>query len=245
MTSGKLLVYGGKGALGSAVVKHFQLRNWWIRTVDFYKGNQEEEIDIIIDEDHSLEEQRELVRHRLMKELGKEKLDAVVCVAGGWSGENEIKHLIKTTDDRWRDCVWGPLISADVAKKYLRRGGLLTLTGARSALRARHGMVSYGMAKGAVHHLVKSLGRADSGMPIDSVTIGILPAVLDTSKNRLLMPRADRSQWTPLSYMTDLFDTWVTKEDTRPLNGSLMEIITVNNQTKVNPVNLVSVRDTD
>ncbi len=54
----------------------------------------------------------------------------------------------------------------------------------------------------AVHHLVASLAQADSGMPADSVAVGILPVTLDTPMNRKYMPAADHSSWTPLETLT-------------------------------------------
>ena len=46
------------------------------------------------------------------------------------------------------------------------------------------GMMGYGMAKAAVHQLVKSLGSSGSGLPDGSCTLGILPVTLDTPMNR-------------------------------------------------------------
>lgn len=37
------------------------------------------------------------------------------------------------------------------------------------------GMIGYGMAKAAVHHLVQSLKNPDGGLPPDSSVLGILP----------------------------------------------------------------------
>jgi len=37
------------------------------------------------------------------------------------------------------------------------------------------GMMGYGMAKAAVHQLVKSVAADNSGMPKDSTTVAILP----------------------------------------------------------------------
>ena len=37
------------------------------------------------------------------------------------------------------------------------------------------GMIGYGMAKAAVHQLVKSLAASNSGLPNNSTTVAILP----------------------------------------------------------------------
>ena len=46
------------------------------------------------------------------------------------------------------------------------------------------GMMGYGMAKAAVHQLVKSLGSSGSGLPEGSCVLAILPVTLDTPMNR-------------------------------------------------------------
>lgn len=55
------------------------------------------------------------------------------------------------------------------------------------------GMIGYGMAKAAVHHLVSSLSCPDSGLPKDSSVVAILPVTLDTPMNRKWMPNADHA----------------------------------------------------
>ena len=39
------------------------------------------------------------------------------------------------------------------------------------------GMIGYGMAKAAVHQLIKSLSAKNGGLPSDATTVGILPWV--------------------------------------------------------------------
>ena len=55
------------------------------------------------------------------------------------------------------------------------RNGLLVLMGASAALGPTPGAVAYGLAKAAVHHLVKSAAADGSGMPAGSKTIGVCP----------------------------------------------------------------------
>lgn len=163
------------------------------------------------------------------------KLDAIICVAGGWAGGNAKKDLIKNSELMWRQSVWSSLISAEIAAHHLRDGGILSLTGAKAALDGTPGMIGYGMAKAAVHHLVKSLAGENSGMPKDSTTLAILPITLDTPMNRKWMPNADFSTWTSLDYLASLFMDWTLGKD-RPQNGSLIQLVTTNYETKAVPV---------
>lgn len=57
-------------------------------------------------------------------------------------------------------------------------------------------MIGYGMAKAAVHQLVKSCATKESGLPIGVTVAGLLPVCIDTEANRQSMPDADFNKWT-------------------------------------------------
>lgn len=65
------------------------------------------------------------------------------------------------------------------------------------------GMIGYGMAKAAVHHLIKSLALPKSGLPESATALAILPITLDTPMNRKWMPKADFGSWTPLPFVAE------------------------------------------
>jgi len=73
--------------------------------------------------------------------------------------------------------VQSSLVSGQLAAKHLNENGLLVLTGANAALKGTAGMIAYGTAKAAVHHLVKSFAAADSGLPAGAHSVGLLPYV--------------------------------------------------------------------
>lgn len=165
--------------------------------------------------------------------LKDNKLDAVICVAGGWAGGNASKDLAKNTDLMIKQSVWSSTISASVAAQFLKEGGVLTLTGAKPALTGTPGMIGYGMAKAAVHQLTKSLSASGSGLPENSLVVSILPITLDTPMNRKWMPKADFSTWTPLEYVAELFHTWIQNPSGRPVNGSLLQLVTKESKTEL------------
>lgn len=235
MSAGRVIIYGGKGALGSTIVTHFKTKNFWVASIDL-NNNDQADVNILVGKDETLEQQQTKVSQEISQAVGNDKLDAVICVAGGWAGGNAEKDLIKTSELMWKQSVWSSLISAEVAALHLKEGGLLSLTGAKAALGPTPGMIGYGMAKSAVHHLVKSLSGKDSGMPKDSTTLAILPVTLDTPMNRKWMPKADFSTWTPLEYLAELFINWTTTKDQRPDNGSLVQLVTTDFQTRTVPV---------
>lgn len=68
---------------------------------------------------------------RVEQLLGTEKLDAILCVAGGWVGGNAAnKDFIKNTELMCQQSLWSSTISARLASLYLKSSGLLQLTGA-------------------------------------------------------------------------------------------------------------------
>lgn len=67
------------------------------------------------------------------------------------------------------------VLAAYLASQYLSENGLLVLTGAAAALNGTPSMLSYGMSKAAVHHLVKSLASDEGGLPKGAQVACLLP----------------------------------------------------------------------
>jgi len=229
----KVLVYGGKGALGSACVDFFKSNNWWVSSVDLIQ-NEKANANVLISNSDTLVSQEVEVIDGLTKVLDGGKLDAIICVAGGWAGGSAAsKDFIKNSELMIRQSVWSSLIAAKLASKFLNEAGLLTLTGAKAALDPTPGMIGYGLAKAAVHHLVSSLSAEKGGLPKNSSVLAILPVTLDTPMNRKFMANADFSTWTPLDFVADLFLKWSTDQTSRPKSGSLVQLITENSKTSL------------
>ncbi|XP_034945225.1 dihydropteridine reductase [Chelonus insularis] len=232
---GRVFVYGGKGALGSACVTQFKAKNWWVGSIDM-KANEAADANVIVNGDHSWKEQETSILAQVKDILKEEKVDGIICVAGGWAGGNAShKDFLSNTELMWKQSVWSSTIAASIAAHYLKEGGFLSLTGAKAALEGTPGMIGYGMAKAAVHQLTQSLASKSSGLPNNSLVAAILPVTLDTPMNRKWMADADTSSWTPLDFVADLFWKWSQNQE-RPKNGSLLQLITKDNKTQVIPV---------
>lgn len=219
--NGRVIVYGGKGALGAACVNQFKSQNWvgaifatnsifaehgiflqWVMSIDMAE-NEQADANVLVARDGSWTEQEAAVLDKVAETLKDDKLDGVICVAGGWAGGNAATDLAKNSDMMWKQSVWSSSISATISAKHLKDGGFLSLTGAKAALEGTPGMIGYGMAKAAVHQLTKSLAGKDSGLPANSMVVSILPITLDTPMNRKWMPNADFSTWTPLTAIAE------------------------------------------
>nr|CAD7452460.1 unnamed protein product [Timema tahoe] len=212
---GRVFIYGGKGALGAACVSHFKTQNWWVASIDI-KENDNADANILVKHEETWVEQEVSVLSQVGALLQGEKVDAVICVAGGWAGGNAAsKELVKNSDLMWRQSVWSSTIAASIAANHLKDGG----------------MIGYGMAKAAIHQLTKSLAADNSGLPPNCLAVAILPITLDTPMNRKWMPNADYATWTPLEFVADLFLRWTRGED-RPASGSLVNLVTKNYTTE-------------
>ncbi|KAG0321524.1 hypothetical protein BGZ99_003876 [Dissophora globulifera] len=220
-----IVVYGGSGALGRAIVSTFIKNKWNVTSVDFF-ANQDATTNILLEKGDSLEEQGKRVVGGVSGHV-----DAIVCVAGGWAGGNAASNdFFASSELMWKQSVHSSLVAAHLASKSLKSGGLLTLTGAYPAQNGTPFMIGYGMAKAAVHQLVASLAGPDSGIPSDAKVNAILPVTLDTPMNRSGMPGADFSSWTPCSEVAETIFAWAT--NAIPVtSGKLVEIVTKDSKT--------------
>ena len=198
MAMRKVLVYGSRGALGQNVVTTFKGAKWDVLGVDL----KDEKITPI---GQTWTEQSNSVMEQVKVELGGEKIDAIINVAGGWAGGNIADEgIIDSSDLMWKQSVHSSIISGKIAVSHMNNNGLLVLPGAAAAAEGGTSfMMGYGMAKAAVHHLVKSLAQADSGLPEGAVTVGFLPVTIDTPMNREAMP--DNHDVTPCDEFSSMF----------------------------------------
>ncbi|GAB5592888.1 hypothetical protein Unana1_07788 [Umbelopsis nana] len=226
-----IVVYGGAGALGRHLVSKFTSNNWTVTSIDLVK-NDSAKHNVLLNIDDSLEEQSKAALEGVSKALGTEKATAVLCVAGGWAGGNaKSADFIKNSDLMVKQSVNSSLIAANVAAHHLADNGLLTLTGALAAQEGTPGMIGYGIAKAAVHQLVKSLAAPDSGLPNGAVVTAILPITLDTPMNRKFAAAdTDFSSWTPLDDVSNqLFE--LASKSGKVTSGKLLSVVTENGKT--------------
>ena len=124
-------------------------------------------------------------------------------------------------------CVQSSVVAAHLSCSLLASGGLLALTGSAAALAPTPGMVGYGMAKAATHHLVSTV--AASGLPEGAKVVGLLPSVIDTPGNRAGMPDADTSTWTPAADIAQKAMDLVSQSSVT--SGALYEPVTAGGHT--------------
>ncbi|GMR49180.1 hypothetical protein PMAYCL1PPCAC_19375, partial [Pristionchus mayeri] len=226
MSCPRVLVYGGKGALGSSLVESFKGRGYWVLSVGL---NEKADASIAVPKECStvVDQEKHVLSEVALKLPEGGKLDAILCVAGGWAGGNAANEaMVKNADLMVRQSVWSSLIAARLAALHLAPNGLLQFTGAAAALSGTPGMIGYGLAKGAVHQLTASLAADKSGLPSGATVLALLPSTLDTPMNRKWMPQADQSSWTPLPWIGDLLHSLISDVSSRPVSGTLLKLET-------------------
>ena len=174
------------------------------------------------------------VKSELRDIVGKGKaFDLIVCTAGGWAGgDASSEDFAASLDSMWKVNVQSAAFSAYAACHFLKPGGMITLVGAAAALGPTPGMVAYGVAKAATHHLLSSLSDKDGGLPADCSANALLPSVIDNAQNRAAMPDGDFSTWVKPEDIAIELRTWAEDSSLRPKHGSLVEMTTVKHKTE-------------
>ncbi|VDM66943.1 unnamed protein product [Strongylus vulgaris] len=235
MVAGKVIVYGGRGALGSTIVEHFKKNDFWTLSVDLAANDAADATVVVDPKDDWVTQEANILKG--VAAAVDSPVDGIFCVAGGWAGGNAATDdFIKNCDLMWKQSVWSSAIAARIATKHLKPGGILQLTGALAATHGTAGMIAYGMAKAAVHQLTTSLAAKDSGLPDNSCVLALLPITLDTPMNRKWMPKADHSSWTPMPWIAERLLEWTVDEAKRPDSGSLLKVKTKDGETEMSKV---------
>jgi len=211
----KVLIVGGNGALGRAVVTCFR-EIWEVTSVDL-EANPEAQKNLLFSPTLCFERQA-----REFAQATSDKFEAIICVAGGFEpGMIDDPSVFEQMDRMLHANLYPALLSAHLASRLLATSGLLLLTGAATPFKSSApGILSYAISKTAVHSLSLNLATLQ-GLPKDVSVVTILPEVIDTPANRASMPLADTSLWMDPAAVADLVKSWVEGRD-RPANGSFV-----------------------
>ncbi|KAI8333967.1 hypothetical protein BC941DRAFT_357049 [Chlamydoabsidia padenii] len=218
-----LAIYGGAGGLGRSLVTYFKSKGFRIINIDLVE-NKEADVNSLTNVNHTLAEQGQQIKQSLDSILGGNKLAGIFCVAGGWAAFLDSAELMV------KQSVNSSLVASHIAAHYLQPGGLLSLTGALAALNATPGMIGYGVAKAAVHHLTQDLAASNGGLPQDAKVITLCPVTIDTPMNRQFMPDADFSTWTSPEDIAKQLEGYLSGS-INVTSGKLISVVTKNSQT--------------
>jgi len=211
----RVLVVGGAGALGRAVVKSFR-PTWEVTSVDL-QPSPEAKVSLLVQPQDSTETQAAALTKSLQGKYG-----AILCVAGGFTMGNAANPEIFA---QWRQMmemnVMPSLMTAHLATQFLADQGLLVFTGAAGPFQSpTPGLLAYALSKNAVHSLALNMSTRTDISSVSTV-LTILPGILDTPRNRLDMPDANRSTWISTESVAKLLKEWAENKN-RPENGSYL-----------------------
>ena len=216
----KALIFGASGGLGRDVVTAFTTGNWRVFAVDHHRILPD--VAPLGSAALSIDWSLEKMQSTILAEIGDHKFDAVVNVAGGWAGGKiSDRETAANTELMLRQSVFTSVVAGHVATTAASPDVLLVLTGSFAAQYPTPGMIGYGLAKSAVHHLVASIAQSLPPKPCQAAAIGILPVTLNTPGNRAAMPDSDHSSWTTTEFAAQEILKWANLIE-RPDNGSLI-----------------------
>jgi len=194
-----VVITGGTGALGSAVVKRFldagaTCHVTWVAQRELERFPHADAVQL-----HQLDAADEPAVARFYESLPA--LWASVHLIGGFA----MSPIEQTSAQDFRKMIdMNALTCFLCCREAVRRmraadasassaGGRIVNVAARPAVHAMGGMIAYSAAKAAVASITQSLAEV---VKADRILVNaILPSIMDTPANRAAMPNADFGKW--------------------------------------------------
>jgi NAD(P)-dependent dehydrogenase (short-subunit alcohol dehydrogenase family) len=188
-----VVVTGGFGALGRAVVTELTKRGHKVAAVDVAPAPTGASAALALGGvDLTDEPAVDAAYAEVVKQLGS--LDGLVNIAGGFTWEPVLGGSIDSWDQMFRINLRTAAASSRAALPYLvKSGGAIVNVGAAGSINPGTGMAPYAASKAGVRALTESL--AEELRPKNVRVNAITPTIIDTPANRASMPDADTSAW--------------------------------------------------
>ena len=201
-----VVVTGGKGALGGAVVAWLEARGAVVHVPD------------IATVDLSQEAQAAAYYAALPP------LWASIQLAGGFAMARILDTSLAEFEQQWRLNTVTCFLSCREAVRSIRRaggGGRIVNVAARPVLVPTPGMTGYVAAKAGVAAITQALAAelVAEGILVNAV----LPSVMDTPANRAAMPAADHAAWPKPAEVAEAIGFLASPENTLT-SGSLVPV---------------------
>jgi len=218
-----VLITGGTGALGRAVVEAFTSAN--AISIATYITDKEAQkaktkigtLDLVKADITKEDEVRKLASNIIQKH---NRIDVLVNVVGGFIGGKKVSDL---EESEWDKMMNVNLKSAFLISKHVLPVMVLAKQGKMIHISSRTGMKSSGLdsayaaSKSGLIRLVESISEEvkEYGINVNC----ILPSIIDTDANRKAMPNSDFSKWVKTGDLTNLV-LFLCSEDAKAISGA-------------------------
>lgn len=148
-------------------------------------------------------------------------IDGLVNIAGGFTWEKIEEGDPATWQQMFTANVQTALVCCRSVLPRLKAGGCIVNIGAAAASNAGAGMGAYAASKSGVARLTESLAAEvkPRGIRVNAV----LPAIIDTPRNRQDMPKADHNQWTSPAAIAEVIH-FLLLDNSRAITGALIPV---------------------
>ena len=218
-----VLITGGTGALGRAVVEAFNATNaasiaTYITDREVENAAARKKIPDLIKADITREDQvMKLVSDVVQKHS---RIDVLVNVVGGYVGGKTVSELEENEWDKMMNLNLKSafLISKHVLPVMIRaKQGKVVHISSRTGLKSGGYDSAYAASKSGLIRLVESISEEvkEYGINVNC----ILPSIIDTDANRKAMPDADFSKWVKTGDVANLV-LFLCSEEAKAINGA-------------------------
>jgi NAD(P)-dependent dehydrogenase (short-subunit alcohol dehydrogenase family) len=216
-----VLVAGGTGALGAAVVRELVSADYSVVATWIVPGERERLESLPV----------ELVEADLFDPAAAgsavsavDDLEGVVDLVGGFASGPRVHETDPDEFARLITLNLTPafMLARAAMPRMMERGeGAFVGVSARPALRPFAGAAGYITGKAAVLTFIQALDAEyrDDGIRCNA----ILPSVIDTPANRESQPDADRSKWVPPEEIAKVV-RFLVSEDSKPTSGAAIPV---------------------
>ncbi len=224
-----VVVTGGTGALGRALVKAFLAAGDRV-VVPWIVESERNEVSQLWRT--ALEEGRaQLVEADVADEAGAAELarravgvEVLVNAVGGFAGGTQLADTpLELFDRMYRINVRSAVATtrALLPAMVKRRTGAIINVASQAAIDTPGGLSAYSASKAALIALTRTLQNelADAGVRVNAV----VPTTIDTPANRQAMPGADSSQWTPPERIAEVV-LWLASDAGATVRGGLIPV---------------------
>lgn len=218
-----ILITGGTGGLGTAVVSRFLAAGWrvvvpWVHRSEVDRLTSHESLDLLEADLFDADSVRTVAEHAAGQPL--RPLRAVANLVGGFAiGGKVHKTPVEDFEMQLRLNLRATYLVSQATIPHLINsgGGAVTCVSSRAALRPFAGAAGYITSKLAVLGLVDSLAAEYLA---DSVRVNaVVPSVIDTPGNRAGQPEADHSRWVRPQQIAEVV-FFLSGEAASPISGA-------------------------